>query len=126
MSEHPALPGLVAGPSPGGCICDFCTGRKSWSENWCPRCAKVRMAAPKWWENLDVCDECEQVTALEALRLVQTTSDAYRDQHAAWQRWAARLAPAAIGDDAKRTAIEEQLAGAAASATPNHSPEPNR
>jgi hypothetical protein len=43
---------------------------------------------------------------LESLRLASTTSDGYRDAHAAYQRWAARLAPDAIGDEAKRAAIE--------------------
>jgi hypothetical protein len=42
---------------------------------------------------------------LESLRLASTTSDGYRDAHAAYQRWAARLAPDAIGDEAKRAAI---------------------
>ena len=41
------------------CECDFCAGRKSYADNWCPRCAETRMLIPKWWENLDVCDECE-------------------------------------------------------------------
>lgn len=47
------------------CECDFCTGKKRWSDNWCPRCAKVRMQPPKWWENLDVCDACEAEVAEE-------------------------------------------------------------
>jgi hypothetical protein len=43
-----------------GCSCDFCTGRKRWDDNWCPLCALVQMKPPKWWENLDVCDACEE------------------------------------------------------------------
>ncbi len=48
------------------CGCDFCTGKKRWSDNWCPRCGQVQMQPPKWWENLDVCDACEVETAKEA------------------------------------------------------------
>ena len=47
---------------------------------------------------------------LESLRLASTTSDGYRDAHAAYQRWAARLAPDAIGDEARREAIEGMIA----------------
>lgn len=43
-----------------GCTCDFCTGKKKHEDNWCFRCAEVRMQLPKWWENADVCDECER------------------------------------------------------------------
>jgi hypothetical protein len=43
---------------------------------------------------------------IESLRLASTTSDGHRDAHAAYQRWAARLAPDAIGDEAQRAAIE--------------------
>lgn len=43
-----------------GCTCDFCSGRKDVNDNWCPRCAKVKMAPPKWWEDMDVCDECDR------------------------------------------------------------------
>jgi len=48
-----------------GCSCDFCTGKKKYTDNWCSRCANVRMAAPKWWENEDVCDQCERELAEE-------------------------------------------------------------
>ena len=48
-----------------GCTCDFCTGKKKFEDNWCARCAKVRMKAPKYWENEDVCDACEQEMAKE-------------------------------------------------------------
>lgn len=41
------------------CACDFCTGKKDWNDNWCPWCGKVQMEPPKWWENMDMCDECE-------------------------------------------------------------------
>ena len=41
------------------CSCDFCTGKKRWADNWCPRCAEVVMSPPLWWENLDVCLECQ-------------------------------------------------------------------
>jgi len=44
----------------GTCTCDFCTGKKSWEDNWCARCVQVLMQAPKWHENLDVCDACEE------------------------------------------------------------------
>lgn len=43
-----------------GCMCDFCTGKKKHEDNWCARCAKIQMQPPKWWENLDVCDQCER------------------------------------------------------------------
>lgn len=43
-----------------GCSCDFCTDVKKHEDNWCSRCGNVRMSAPKWWENMDVCDECER------------------------------------------------------------------
>jgi hypothetical protein len=46
---------------------------------------------------------CEEL--LEQLRLSNQTSDGYRDSHMAYQRWASRLAPDAVGDDAKREAI---------------------
>lgn len=41
------------------CTCDFCMGRKRWADNWCPCCGEVRLVAPNWWENLDVCPACE-------------------------------------------------------------------
>jgi hypothetical protein len=47
------------------CTCDFCTGKKRWSDNWCPRCAEVQLQPPKSYENLDVCDECELQLAAE-------------------------------------------------------------
>jgi hypothetical protein len=43
-----------------GCECDFCTGEKRYEDNWCARCAKVQLAPPKWWENCDVCDQCDR------------------------------------------------------------------
>jgi hypothetical protein len=55
---------------------------------------------------------------LESLRLASTTSDGYRDAHATYRRWAARLAPDAIGDEAKRAAIEASAAPRAAEARP--------
>lgn len=42
-----------------GCPCDFCTGKKKHEDNWCARCAAVKMPPPKWWENMDICDQCE-------------------------------------------------------------------
>lgn len=42
------------------CQCDFCTGKKSWNDNWCARCGECRLVLPKWWENMDVCLECEE------------------------------------------------------------------
>jgi hypothetical protein len=48
-----------------GCGCAFCTGRKRWEDNWCSRCALVRLAPPKHWENCDVCDACEAAIKLE-------------------------------------------------------------
>lgn len=44
----------------GQCECDFCTGVKTWDDNWCPRCANVKMLPPKNWVNLDVCEACEK------------------------------------------------------------------
>ena len=79
----PAAQELAAQPSRNGCDCDFCSGRKKWSDNWCARCAEVRMLPPKWHENLDVCDECErQMTeerALEGLALVERGGAAPHD-----------------------------------------------
>jgi hypothetical protein len=46
-----------------GCACDFCTGKKKHEDNWCSRCTNVKMKAPKWWENCDVCDQCEREMA---------------------------------------------------------------
>lgn len=40
------------------CTCDFCRRVKRWEDNWCPRCGKVQLKFPKWWENLDVCEQC--------------------------------------------------------------------
>lgn len=48
------------------CTCDFCTGKKDWNDNWCARCVAVQMPAPKWWENMDVCDECERIGRAES------------------------------------------------------------
>jgi hypothetical protein len=42
------------------CTCDFCSGTKRREDNWCSRCGEIQMPAPKSWENLDVCDACEQ------------------------------------------------------------------
>lgn len=47
------------------CTCDFCAGRKRWQDNWCVRCAKVRLAPPKHWENMDVCDACDEAIRAE-------------------------------------------------------------
>lgn len=41
------------------CDCEFCTGLKLSSDNWCPRCGEVKLQPPKHWESLDVCDVCE-------------------------------------------------------------------
>ena len=49
----------------GGCKCDFCTGKKRWDDNWCARCGDVRLAPPKWWENMDVCDACDAAVRAE-------------------------------------------------------------
>jgi hypothetical protein len=49
-----------------GCDCDFCTGRKRHEDNWCSRCAEVRMEPPKHWENVDVCDACDEICTREA------------------------------------------------------------
>lgn len=43
------------------CDCDFCSGRKTRDDNWCSYCATVKMAPPKWWENMDLCDACEEL-----------------------------------------------------------------
>ena len=42
------------------CECDFCSGKKRWEDNWCPCCGNVQLQPPKWWENLDVCTDCEK------------------------------------------------------------------
>ena len=47
-------------PGANGCSCDFCTRKKKHEDNWCSYCANVQMKPPKWWENLDVCDDCEE------------------------------------------------------------------
>lgn len=62
---------LTAGPR--ACGCDFCTGKKRWNDNWCPRCAEVQMQPPKWWEDLDVCDKCEAETAREVAEAHEPT-----------------------------------------------------
>lgn len=54
-----------------GCSCDFCTGKKKREDNWCARCGKVQMVPPKWWENLDACDACE-----EDMRIKEAEEDA--------------------------------------------------
>lgn len=51
-----------------GCTCDFCTGKKRWEDNWCARCGEVQLVLPKWWENVDVCDECD-VAVREEVKL---------------------------------------------------------
>lgn len=43
----------------GKCDCDFCSGKKSWDDNWCPRCGEQILEEGKWWENLDICGPCE-------------------------------------------------------------------
>lgn len=48
-------------PRKVSCACDFCSGRKTWDDNWCPSCAKVKMTPPKWWEDMDLCDTCEKL-----------------------------------------------------------------
>jgi hypothetical protein len=50
-----------------------------------------------------------------AIKTAQATSDGYRDLHLAWQRWAVKHAPMAIGDDQKREAIDERIAASGAS-----------
>jgi hypothetical protein len=47
---------------------------------------------------------------LASLERANKTSDGYRDAHMAYQRWAAVHAPDAVGDDAKREAIDARLA----------------
>lgn len=42
------------------CACDFCTGKKKREDNWCPYCGEVQLELPKYWENLDVCNVCEE------------------------------------------------------------------
>lgn len=58
-----AMAAAAAGPRT--CGCDFCTGKKRWEDNWCSRCGKVQMTPPKWWENEDVCDACEDAVGRE-------------------------------------------------------------
>ena len=52
-----------------GCPCDFCTGVKKWADNWCARCAKITLPPPKHWENMDVCDECDEQLRAELTTL---------------------------------------------------------
>jgi hypothetical protein len=47
----------------------LCTGKKRDEDNWCSRCGKVQMAAPKWWENLDVCDACDAALVADAVAI---------------------------------------------------------
>lgn len=47
------------------CRCDFCTGKKLWADNWCPRCGEFQMQPPKSIEGGDVCDKCEQEQAAQ-------------------------------------------------------------
>lgn len=47
------------------CQCDFCTGKKKREDNWCARCAEVRLGPGKYWENLDCCDACEEALRKE-------------------------------------------------------------
>lgn len=42
-----------------GCGCDFCSGKKRHSDNWCAHCSNVKLTPPKHWENLDACDDCQ-------------------------------------------------------------------
>lgn len=48
--------------TPIHCGCDFCSGRKS---NRCARCGQVRLEAGKWWENMGVCDACDEAIRKE-------------------------------------------------------------
>ena len=58
-----------------GCACDFCAERKKHEENWCPRCAKVRMdPTKKNWENMDVCDECEKTRVVKPATVFHTVT----------------------------------------------------
>lgn len=51
---------LAAERAANGCPCDFCTRKKRWEDNWCARCGEVKLVPPKWWENMDVCDACDE------------------------------------------------------------------
>lgn len=51
----------ITSPPETPCACDFCSGRKKYSDNWRAYCAVVKMTPPKWWENLDLCDACEKL-----------------------------------------------------------------
>lgn len=52
------------------CPCEFCSGIKRWSDNWCPRCGDHILEDGKWWENLDVCARCELGTGTMKIRLI--------------------------------------------------------
>lgn len=80
----------------GTCASDGCTGSSS----------AIRPRKPATVAELRAL--CEEL--LESTRLANRTSDAYRDAHMAYQRWAAELAPDSIGDDVKRAAIEGEIA----------------
>lgn len=51
--------------TPIRCGCDFCSGRKSWSDNWCARCGQVKLGVGKSYENVDVCDACDEAIRRE-------------------------------------------------------------
>lgn len=65
LDEFAKLVEGVRKDDPNRCTCDFCSGKKRTEDNWCPYCGEVQMSSPKWWENMDVCDACEQKLAAE-------------------------------------------------------------
>ena len=80
----------------GTCTADGCAGDSS----------AVRRRKPATVAELRAL--CKEL--LESTRLAHQTSNAYRDAHSAYQRWAAKLARHAIGDEAKRAAIDGEIA----------------
>lgn len=71
-------------------------------------CATPQLAPRKPATVAELRGLCKEL--LESTRLAHQTSDAYRDAHSAYQLWAAKLAPHAVGDEAKRAAIEGEIA----------------
>lgn len=42
------------------CLCDFCTGKKKFEDNWCSYCADVKLRPDQSWLNMDMCPKCDR------------------------------------------------------------------
>lgn len=80
----------------GTCTSERCTGEPSVARRRKPATVAELRAL------------CKEL--LESTRLAHQTSNGYRDAHMAYQRWASKLSPDAIGDNVKRAAIEGEIA----------------